>query len=223
MHAIICNGGYRTGSTAAFNIILNIVSESGILGKDFRSVGANHSQIQSFVDLHPIFLTHRYVIKTHDYYPEDVSENIKLVYTYRSPLSSAASMANTMPNWDENKIYSECIKNYTNYLKYKKNDKILVVKYDDITNNILSVVRSIGQYLKADLSQDTCNKIAKNCSLDRVEQICKSLKTEADPYTQYRKNQISKYKGSDDYYHKILSKELIEKIQKGMENEDNKS
>jgi hypothetical protein len=223
MRAIICNGGHRTGSTAVFNIILNVVAESGILGNDFRSVGANHSQIESFVNLHPIFLTTRYVIKTHDYYPETLNENIRLIYTYRSPLSSAASTKIVMPQETDDKIYDNCIKNYRNYLAYKNNDKVLVVKYEDIKNNILSVVKSIAVYLKVEISNEKCKNISNICNLEKAEAICKSLKIEADPFTQYRKNQISKYKGSDDYYEEILTKEFIERIKEGIKNENNKS
>ena len=121
MRAIICNGGYRTGSTLSFNIVMKIVERTKLLGINYKFAGPMpYKPVESFINLDPVFLTTKFVIKSHEYTPDVYPEDVKIIYTYRNPLAVAASNKNLFPSHSDDVLFDNVVFNYKNYIANSK-------------------------------------------------------------------------------------------------------
>lgn len=208
---IICNGGYRTGSTLTFNICIKTAE---LNCEKVLSMGMNKEPLIEFIKNHD--LKEYWVIKSHDFIClEEYNPNIKIVHSCRHPLQAAAS--NLLLD-KENKIYNEKIlidrivsqKDFL--LKLKNRKDTLILNYKLLVNNLPKAIKKTTAFLDFPVVKQNIENIANDLSRENVKKFCDNLEIDADSRTQFRKNHIKNFNYNINYWKDILPENLITMI-----------
>lgn len=213
---IVCNGGYRTGSTLSFMIVLRLLRFSGVAGLEVESIGASDKEITSLFNLEPTLLRNWWVVKCHRYWPpkEGIPEHCFVIHTFRPALQVAASLHVIKPNLTFEQIAAEL--HYQHTVK-KKNEYrgSLCIPYTKIYGDIDWTVRAITNFLSIPIEEHAIDWVANELSIESVSKLCKLVADgAADPYTQLRHNQISDTCGHPEGWKQTLPDGWEDKIRK---------
>lgn len=213
-NVIICNGGYRTGSTLSFNILRLLHKELDI---ECQSMGANPETVFNMVVNEEDWVC---IAKVHHWNPPD-TPTIKTVHTKRSPYEVASSMqmlskANKRPvDWDVAIQSLITAKELTEAMKAKSN--ALVIGYEKLMKypflQICRVVNFLG--LEIPVGNMMMKRIIEETKVDNAIDVITDMKGEACPVTQLRKYHIGKYKGEPGLWD--LPPEIVERIRDEVE------
>lgn len=218
----IVNGFYRTGSTLVYIILQKIMDYSGI---KYIYAGENKNQIDEIIK-NP---KSNYVIKTHDWMPQGNYENVKILYTIRNPLDYVASKAiravyeerikadsNNIPILDDHwkkHILTKVKEQIENQKKLVNRKDTLILEYESLYYNIRDNIKKISDFINIPVNDIIIDKITHEVSLSEIKkQLEKIPQQGADPKTQLRHGQISRYNGKSGYWYKILPMDLISNI-----------
>jgi hypothetical protein len=135
---VIVSGGYRTGSTLANLITLEIFNH--VYAGDFVQGTRLNEEIKLFNEFIPA------VFKSHDFYPND--KDFKIIHTVRNPFDILSSLKKCRPALPD---YVAEVKEIILRDKYfKPNKDILVLKYEDFFDNELKAINKIIKFLDVD-------------------------------------------------------------------------
>lgn len=218
---IVCNGGYRTGSTLSYNLCVKVAELSG---KKVFVKGANNDSIKDFIKNHN--QKEFWVIKSHDFMPDEVNPFVKIVHSYRHPYQSMASRIYRTKFKSINlpdrsiKVYMNDIKEQkNNLLKLSKRPDCLILNYDLMVVKMEIAIRKIAAHFgfpnlnKRKSVKENIIKIKKELSIENVKNFSSKIEENgADQRTQFRKDHIGKYEDRIDYWKEVLHPELIDQI-----------
>jgi hypothetical protein len=216
---IVCNGGYRTGSTLSYNLCVKVAELSG---KEVFVKGASDASLKDFIKNHN--QKEFWVIKSHDFMPDEVHPFVKIVHSYRHPYQSMASRiyrtkVKSIDTPARNiEIYMNDIKKQKdNFLKLSKRPDCLILTYDLMVGKMEIAIKKIAAHFgfpnlnKIKSVKENIIKIKKELSVENIKNFCSTIEN-ADQRTQLRKNHIGKYEDRTDYWKEVLHQELIEQI-----------
>ena len=215
MKVVVCNGGYRTGSTLSFHICLKIAEKNNV--PNLNSVGTSDEVIREI--LGQDHGNSWWIIKSHTFKKIDkIYPNLKLIHSYRNPLSVAAShqTRHGMPEDDAdymNYVFSYLKEQRETTLSLKDKKSCLLVSYDKLVDDTVNSVKSIAKHIGLPLTDEQANEIKEDVSVEKTKEMCNQIDVGGiNAYTQMRYGQIGKYDGRTDYWKEILSDSLINKI-----------
>lgn len=201
---IVCNGGYRTGSTLAYNICRLVASRAGLM---VNALGCSHDHLVELCLGHFGF----WVAKSHFFVPLQCLPHLRIVYTCRRPLAVAASLKLWKPHQDDDWIVSELRRQraMTEYLSDCQDT--LVIPYDQLVSNMEVTIKDIAAHMGIGIGEDQVVRIKDELAVVRIKELSQAIPPgRHDPITQFRHNHIQD--GGDDYWRKILSPALVERI-----------
>lgn len=206
MKVVVCNGGYKTGSTLTFNIMLKVVETTN---EPMQSYG--HNDVVKILNK-PI--DKWYVVKSHTFCPDEKMDHLRIVHTYRNPFSVAAScfgMVESKLEKDRNHVIN-VLKTQKKMKEYhSKRSDTFISPYEQTYENPHKTIRQIAEFLKIEINENDVENIASDLTVDKVFKECQKNE-EADPYTQLRPDNISKYKGDPEAWKQVLSDEFVKRI-----------
>lgn len=208
---IICNGGYRTGSTLTFNICVKLFNGKASIG------GANNAYLNKFIKDHNPKEYH--IFKSHDFMPETYNPNLKIIHSYRHPFQVAASnvtrhldKGNFFITEKDNDYIIKTVKGQKdNLLRLINRKDTLTLNYDLLVTKLEECIRKTADHLDIYVTKENVIKIKKELSIQNIKEYCKKIEN-ADPKTQLRKNHIGKYEDRLDYWIEVLPNHIIERI-----------
>lgn len=208
---IICNGGYRTGSTLVYNLAAEILGP-------VKMSGPHSSMDQTF---EAIRTKETEVIKTHIWQPTGSEpKHVKVLYTYRDLRDMAVSFLYLA----ERKIPEEHIliesrrqNMISKYMKYLQSaqwaNDALLIRYENYYGDNPRLVRDIAKFLEIDLDDKKVEEIAVKWCISKIRE--KSLKIEKmsfDTKTQLRHGHVTAHAGKPGSWASYLPSELLNKI-----------
>jgi len=221
MNTIICNGGYRSGSTLVFNICREILEYQG---NDFSSYGKSAKAIDKRLISAP---KQQSVIKCH-LYTHEPQEGLGFVYSHRDYRGVAASMRMLMMReWegraehgltDEDWAYVMDIlyKADEVYKHTKGRSDVFIFDYDTALNGgIMDWVKSISEFMGCHVPWGECQSIAQRVGVKRAMEITEwltALRMPADSRTELRRNHIGEFEGKPRAWEEVLPTWISEYI-----------
>jgi len=188
---IVCNGGYRTGSTVVFNIVRSLIKEQDL---PFVAEGIANWLAEEYCRKRQKCPR---ILKIHSWFPDwECKKNVYFLYTYRNLLDVAASNLTISYGGDWSRVMAYLYLQKAQEELMRKRKDALLISYDDIFNDLAKVVQSIAHFLELTVESGIRNRIANDWSLESVKKKIVGLKgVEADSVTQFRANHISKITG----------------------------
>lgn len=205
-NVIVCNGGYRTGSTLSFNIVRLLHEQAGI---ECESIGSNAATVLKMIDEEELLC----IAKVHHWSPPDIP-SIKTLHTIRSPYEVSASMVQLSAShgrpvdWDVAIASLITANELTKAMEVKSN--ALVVDYELLMNRPVESILKIAYFLGIEVSGWKVKRIEDETSVDKAIDHTMRMEAEACPTTQLRKNHIGKYRGVPGLWD--LPTEIVERI-----------
>ncbi len=211
---IICNGGYRTGSTRLYNIVRHLYEIKNV---DYIAHGGDERMLNLFKNkpVAPV-----YVIKAHYLCPDPYPE-LRMINIRRDYRGVAASIFLLM----QNTYGTESIDRPTAddiFVKLDAQQKItaqcdertdaIVVRYRTLMEKPLNLIKRVGNFLNIETTNYQRQIINIRSNIYTNKSIVENLKTEADGRTELRQNHISKYEGDPDAWQKVLPPEFAQEI-----------
>lgn len=210
---VICNGGYKTGSTLSFNMALRLV-ESVVW--PVESFGAKHHQITTLCDLDTAFLRSWWVIKSHSYVPLKVYEHVRVIHTDRNPCAVAASCL--AMKWADDPATLDSVlatlKSQKELLAHHRGrTDTLILSYDKMYWQLYDALVETAVFLGLEVSDVTLSSIAEELSVNQMAERCKQIPDgEADSRYQLRGDNVGAYKGDPNAWKQVLSPEFVQRI-----------
>lgn len=222
---IICAGMPRSGSTVQYQIVCEIVESLG-LGMTMGWVEVPNQELLDSLENVAFRKDKFLVIKSHNYSNQvktlvEVGK-VKVVYVYRDLRDVAVSLANKFSKSTENAISRLSIQ-LNNYYLWTGIDKIMVSRYESMTNNLYDEVLKIANYLEVAVSNDLARSISSKLDINEQKQRIKKLEQNSssvikssgndvyDPVSQLHNNHINS--GKWGQWKESLLKEQIEYIE----------
>jgi hypothetical protein len=196
---VVCNGGYRTGSTVIYNIckLLFEYNEKTNCRIDFGWLDLLKSDLIQNVP------TDNYVVKTHVWFPKEIKEHVKLIYSYRNPFDTVASMCFMHWNPDGPLVYkyesdehmakavSWNIRRQINEaVDTKEKGVALMIPYDDIID-LKSAIKDIALHLNLEATPQIIEKISNDLNIEKIKRQVDTMGEKVLSGTQFRKCHIS--------------------------------
>lgn len=212
---IVCNGGYRTGSTLSFNIVRLLHEQANI---ECESIGANAATVLNMIDEEELLC----IAKVHHWSPPDIP-SIKTLHTIRCPYEVSASMVQLSAShgrpvdWDKAIEALKTAKELTKAMEAKSN--ALVIDYESLMNSPVESILKIAYFLDIEVSGWAVKMIEDETSVNKAIDRIMNMEAEACPTTQLRKNHIGKYKGTPGLWD--LPPEIVERIREEVVGENN--
>lgn len=206
---VVVNGGYRTGSTLAYNIAgcIEEKSETGV-----RVIVRDKEYIDNLILTNNDTLNT--VIKSHNNMPTmELLKKSKFIHTYRKDIRDCAAsyklirpdvtfdyILKIMENQIKNQYYMQIFVNHPN---------VLILEYSEFVNNINFLVNKINVFLGNKLSDLQLIEIENMWSINSVKLKIKTIPHDDgyDPISQLRPHHISTFNGENGYWKNILSLE----------------
>jgi len=153
------------------------------------------------------------VVKVHHYEPPfDIVRRAFIIYTYRNPLDVMASLQR-LPKFGRTPYKKRLRypkKMSTEYFYMKKHPAILMLKYEDVYNDLPAAVDRIREYLGLPPMPEDVKRIAHEVDPVTVKAFTDSLHEDtADMKTQLRGKHISETKGEPGAWEDVLDEEQI--------------
>jgi len=206
---IVCNGGYRTGSTVIFNIIRSLVDRQDI---GYTSEGTSNWLAEEYCRKENDCLK---ILKIHRWVPDwEGRENVQFIYTFRNLLDVAASNLTVSFGGEWSNVMAGLYMQKTQEEAMRERMDTLMISYDDIYSDLKKVVQSIARFLNFDITVEQGEKISGEWSLEEVKKQIKGLRgLEANSLTQFRANHVSsKTEGRPGGWEDILTKEQAKQV-----------
>jgi hypothetical protein len=212
---IVCNGGYRTGSTLTFNLCVKI-AEAG--NNKVLVNGLNNDLLHEKINNYKP--NEYWVIKSHDFSPVEYYPFLKVVHSYRHPYQVAASNIirhrekgnDTLTREDNNHVINIIKKQKENTLKIIERKDCLLLSYDNLVTKLEDVIRKTAIFLNINLDKNQIINIKNELSIKNIKKYCSKLTVKADPLTQLRKNHIGMFEDNLDYWKSVVPSNMIERI-----------
>lgn len=178
MKTVIVNGGYRTGSTLAFNIVQELLTRNEI---PFFSGG--HSTADSIVPVKKKWN----IAKIHNHIQTERVPDLECIYTYRHPCDVVASWLSYGTSLEkaikkaktDMEVHPKILESYC-----------LKIQYDSMYENVEVWIRNIADHLGLRRNAQMVFCIANKLSPFNVKKFTDTLDT-VDEKTELRKNHIS--------------------------------
>ena len=222
---IICAGMARSGSTVQYQIVCEII-ESLSLGMTIGWVKVPSKELLDNLENVAFRKDKFLVIKSHNCSNQVQTlveaGKVKVVYVYRDLRDVAVSLANKFAKSTENAISRLSIQ-LNNYYLWTGIDKIMVSRYETMTNNLYGEVLKIAHYLGVSVSNDLAKSISYKLDINEQKQRINKLEQDSssvikssgndvyDPVSQLHNNHINS--GKWGQWKESLSKEQIEHIE----------
>ncbi len=164
---VVCNGGYRTGSTLVYSICIALLDKAA---DDYIYGVYGHEEILTLSD------DCNHILKSHNWLPPKDS-SIKTIYTRRHHLDVYASFVKMKKIGQA--IDIDVIANLVEEQRRREHmlrRDCLTLDYEDIFDNIEFTVRKIADFLGVDLSPMSIERVA-------VEFTRENLKPKTDVAT----------------------------------------
>ena len=168
----------RAGSTLQYNIVRTLI-EKLRLGD---AHGYYDNEIYKFPE--SLFIEwlndeSLHVIKMHDLHSKTFNNKnnprLKICYIYRDIRDVAVSIKNKWGSEEEN-LLAMLDKAVNIYYDIKKFPDVLWQKYEDMKGNLPQAVKEIATFLDINIEEEVINTVARDCSLENMEKISKSMK-----------------------------------------------
>lgn len=206
---VVCNGGHRTGSTLAYNIVRLIFETKGI----GHALGGFEVD-QALIERHANQGDWR-VVKTHLWVPETSWDNVRILCTYRNPLDVAASLVRKPPPVNEDRVYELLTKQREVIKALQHRTDTLFLRYEEMYREMQCWIREIARFVGVETTADEMARIRESLSIDQVIRFCNSLEADAaDETTQWRRGHVSPTRGEPGAWKTVLSPECVEKIRR---------
>ena len=196
---IVCNGGYKTGSTFVYSVVLEIFRVAKIT---YLNAVVDGSEI---IDLNDRF---HWIIKSHNWIPP-TDGDIKTIYTRRDYLDVYASFEK-IEKYEKRDI--DIIDNLI-LEKSRRREMLdrpsLTIDYEDLFDNELWVVKQINSYLNRMVSETQEILIANKLSRKNLKYITDKALFEDE--TPWHSHHISDDPSPGNYID-VLDSETIERV-----------
>jgi hypothetical protein len=214
---VICNGGYRTGSTTVYNICKLLIEKSN---KALKSSLYPESYMKELVESEPA-IWHN--CKIHNWIPDIITPYVKIIHSYRNPFDSAASwysryqcgerhgLFTTGNQFDIEKIISFNLKQVESIKLNKKIKSSLLIPYNEILC-LEKVVSKISKYLELDTDDKTIDEISNKLDINKIKAFSHEMKEDHDSKTQFRKWHVSKHTSGNPEGYKNMPEEMTSRL-----------
>lgn len=215
---VVVTGGYRTGSTVAFNVARLVAEAAG--AEDYPHGLRGHDVGPFYEDL----ARHRAdpfwaVWKTHVWLPVDSvrTPGLRLIHTERDPVDVAASLLQRGYPWE--KIVAEVqrqafLRMYVRHPSFRQAHHVEILSYEDTFENPGGRVRWIAAALGVDLTDEQVSRMVVETSRDRVREIQRCLQPgEQDPETLVQHRHISHTRGEPGHGRGVLGATLAHLVE----------
>ena len=216
---IVCNGGYRTGSTLVYNLAAAVVG----LKESVTMSGVHSSVVQTYGALQTEGTE---VIKNHVWQPTGSEPlGVKVLYTYRDLRDLAVSFLYLAEKKvPEDHILIEARRQHliTGYMKYLQTTvwydrtpvkKIMLVNYERYYGDIKKLLMDLGSFLGVGVSDEQSLKIANEWEIPKIQNKANKIAKDTHEIgTQLRHGHISDHKGEPGCWVKLLPPKLLTKI-----------
>lgn len=214
----------RSGSTVQYQIVCEIIESLG-LGMTMGWVSVFNKELLDNLENAAFRKDKFLVIKSHNFSTEVKAlveaGKARVVYVYRDLRDVAVSLANKFSNSTDSAI-SALGHELNSYYLWAGTDKIIVSRYENMTNDLYGEVLKIANYLEVKVSSDLAKTISNKLEVNQQKQRIKELENSShvikssdndvyDPVSQLHNNHINS--GKWGQWKESLSKEQIEHIE----------
>jgi len=215
---VAVNGGYRTGSTLAYNTVIEILRASAV---PWRRCGlvSHPSEVEELIHS---WSRHGaagwWVLKTHVWAPFSfhATQKVKTIYTHRDPIDTAASLIRHSEEWSHVLIEIQRQHLLTGYHRYTQIARIhepLVLAYETMVSDLPGHVKRVASHLQIPLSAEQVEHVVSRISTERMKTIQAGLRKGAqDPATLTQFDHIGEHGGAPGHGAEILGEERTEAV-----------
>ena len=214
---VIVSGGYRTGTTAVFNIVRRIFETVKGAGK-VKLVGLSGKECEDYVwnvVSNDVDFDAVHIVKNHDVFFPTLPHNTKLIYCYRNPVDVVCSgirmwaeeekhrTEGNFPLFEQLRQLAE--NEYRKIEYYKRMDvdeeegRVLVLDYDYWYWKEMERVRYIARFVGVELTLEEEEMVVRDTSVRSTKQYTDGMKGEMDGMTQLRRHHIGEHLGRPGY------------------------
>lgn len=205
---VIINGGYRTGSTLAYNLAGRLAELSGI---GIRKGGIDGAALDKILNQEE-----GSVYKTHNWKPVgEIPPSISVIYTHRDMKDCIASVLTIRPDYPQ-ELIKPLVENQcalTSYMlrNYKGHERVLVIAYEQFHADAVHFAAEIASFLKLNLPDAIISSVGHEWSVPEVKRRAESI-ISMEPKTELRKGHVSKFNGENGYWREVLDDQMINMI-----------
>lgn len=183
---VIVNGGYRTGSTWAYNVTCELLRHTpqGCAVKNFGPHMAYKALYQN------PDMCRQLVMKVHNWIPpKDLPPHVFCVYTWRNPADVAQSLMRIGYN-DWKTVVTVWDNIRTNNHIFTKQLPHIYIPYTGIHDSSRHTVRYLAKSLGLDLKDEVYDKIADKFTREKIQAHCSTL-TKREAVTEWRPDHVA--------------------------------
>lgn len=214
---IVCNGGYRTGSTWLYNVVIKLVKGSGVAGTSIETVGIDQEGGESLIQIRPDLLRAWWLLKCHVFTPKKTFDHVRHIRTYRNPWAVLAShlYIKGLKTLTDEQIEVFCETMSASILRdkqHKDREDSLMINYERLFLLPREIINEVDKFIGSNATGHLKDSIHRELSIGEVDDLTRKLK-KADYQTQWRPNHISPQRGAIDGWMNVLDKELMARVE----------
>jgi hypothetical protein len=207
MQIVICNGGYRTGSTLAYNVLKQLAQYCAPNFIDYSLMSVTKSIVET-IATHPK-KKKLGVMKTHSWAPTEFEPaHVKTIYTTRNPYDVAGSLYFLADRKVEDfTVFNEvCRQKHLNLYMSRLQQNVLTIDYERYYRQEKNLIRAIANFLQLAPTEIQVDAIYDQICLEKMKKLGDSISAGSlDQATQLRTRHINKTKGAPGGWEKHLT------------------
>jgi hypothetical protein len=197
---VVCNGGYRTGSTVAYNIVREILALRGM--PYTGGLRSEPGEVDAAADAFPEGRDW-VVLKSHVWAPSTAVPWMRVIYTTRDYFDVAASLVRHRESWDaveaDLQWQVEMDVRHRNPL-FVELYRPLILAYDYYWHRPGERVDMIGRHIGVKLSRSEVIHVLNRTSVDRAVAVQETLVDQGqDPDTLIQAGHVGAHRGQPGY------------------------